>query len=369
MPDRLADPACVQRVLIVRPSALGDVARTVPALVTLRNALPDAHIDWLVRDAFADLVRHHPALNGVVPFPRKRFATAWCNPLRTLEALRWSLDLAKHRYDLAIDLQGLFRSGLFSWLTHAPTRVGFANARELAWLAYNRRHPIDPTLHTVERMLALLEAEGYTPVRDMRLYVSPDDARWRDELLDRHGGHDQPYACLAPTARWPAKRWPLDRFIHVARRLLDTGIAGRRLVIIASEAERAGLRPLIEQLGDAAGADRLLFPATTVGQMMALISHTRLLVCNDSGPLHVAVAFERPIVAVFGPTDPDLVGPYRRPDCLVQHPDARRRHGNVHKRTDQTLIAKVALDMVWERIEAQLRRVDEPKINADDQGN
>jgi lipopolysaccharide heptosyltransferase I len=351
MPDRPADPASVQRVLIVRPSALGDVARTVPALVTLRRAMPHAHIDWLVADAFADVVRHHPALTGVVPFPRRRFATAWCNPLRTAEALRWAIGLAKHHYDLAIDLQGLFRSGLFSWLTHAPTRVGFANARELAWLGYNRRHPIDPTLHTVDRMLALLEAQGYTPVRDMRLYVSPEDARFRDELLDRHGGRDAPYACLAPTARWPSKRWPLDRFIRVARQLLDTGIAGQRLVIIASEAERIGMGPMVEQLGD---ADPVLFPTTTVGQMMALVSHASLLVCNDSGPLHVAVAFERPIVAVFGPTDPDLVGPYRRPDCLVQHPDAQRLHGNVHKRTDQSLIAKVTVDMVWERVEAQM---------------
>src|SRR6185369_11864763 len=161
-------PRMAERVLIIRPSALGDVARTVPALATLRAALPDAQIDWLVHDAFADAVRHHPMLKGVIEFPRQRFARFMRDRATTREVTAWARRLGDAKYDLVIDLQGLFRSGLMTRLTRAPRRVGFANAREIGWLGYNRRHHVDRSLHTVDRMLVLLEAEGFAPVRDMR---------------------------------------------------------------------------------------------------------------------------------------------------------------------------------------------------------
>ena len=174
------------RVLIVRPTALGDVCRTVPALVTLRRAMPDARIDWLVHDDFADAVRHHPDLDDVVTFPRRQLGRILKTGRAAGRAMRWLGDLRRRRYDLAIDLQGLFRSGLITRLTSAQRRVGYANAREFAWLGYNRRHAVERTLHTVDRMLTLLEADGYTPQRDMRLYVGDEEvsAMSREQLVE-----------------------------------------------------------------------------------------------------------------------------------------------------------------------------------------
>ncbi len=342
------------RVLIIRPSALGDVSRTVPALVTLRHAMPDAQIDWLVSEAFAPVIRHHPALDHVVSFPRRRFASIGYNPRVAAEALAWARSLRARRYDLVFDLQGLLRSGLFAKLTGATQRVGFANARELAWLGYNRRHHVNTCTHTVDRMLALLQAEGHTPSHDTRLYLADDDKSWLDRWLQDHNG-DGLYTCIAPIARWRCKCWPIENYLQIARRLLDTGKVGSHIVIITAPQERPHAQLMIDAFAD---NPNVLFPQTTVGQMMALISHASLMVCNDSAPLHIAVGFDRPIAAIFGPTDPALVGPYRRDDTVVRPPaHAMPANLNYRKhRDDQTLIAKVAVDEVWDRVLSQINR-------------
>ena len=350
-----------KRVLIVRPTALGDVCRTVPALVTLRRAMPEARIDWLVRDDFADAVRHHPDLDEVVTFPRRQLGRTLKTGRAAGPAMRWLGDLRRRRYDLAIDLQGLFRSGLITRLTAAPRRVGYANAREFAWLGYNRRHAVERTMHTVDRMLALLEAAGYEPQRDMRLYVSNEDHQWLDNLLREHEVADGRFACLAPTAKWLCKCWPTEKYLDVARHLMDSGIAGRHLVVLCSPSERAQVEAFAT-LGAA-----VLVPQTTVGQLMAILSRTNLLVCNDSAPLHIAVAFDRPIVTIYGPTDPAEVGPYRRDETVVR-PDAalngRKFNYRAHK-DDQSLIDQVGVDEVWKKVREQMvgeatkRRSDE----------
>ncbi len=343
------------RVLIVRPSALGDVSRTVPALVTLRRALPHAQIDWLVNDSYAPAIAHHPDLDDVVLFPRRRFSRFLRNRQVTAEAMSWARSLRARRYDLVLDLQGLFRSGLLTWLTAAHDRVGYANARELAWLAYNHRHRVETRLHTVDRMLALLQAHGYTPCHDMRLYISREDQDWFDDWRRQHAPRDRGYFCIAPTAKWLSKCWPIEKFAAVARRLLDRGIAGNRLVVLTAPGERHRVERHLQSFRDL--RDVALFPETTVGQLMALIHGARLVVCNDSAPLHIAVGFNRPVVAVFGPTDPALVGPYRRPEAVVRPLDwsGAAKHHYRQLRHDQTLIARVTVDQVWEAIARQLR--------------
>jgi len=313
------------RILIVRPSALGDVCRTVSALVMLRDAHRDATIHWLVHEDFADAIRHHPALTDVVAFPRRRFARAWRHPRVALEALRWARQLADNEYDLTFDLQGLFRSGLFTYFSRAPRRIGFADAREGAVFGYNMTHNVDPDAHTVDRMVGLLEAQGYEPSHDLRLYLGEQTRAWRDAHFP------EPYICIAPTARWLCKCWPIDRYVEIARRLIDRG---KRIVVLAAPREHKWIAPLLDV--DAS----IQCPATDVGQLCAVIAGTDLLICNDSAPLHIAVGFDRPIVTTFGPTDPARVGPYGRMDTVIQPegitPDDMARY---RSHDDQSLIA------------------------------
>jgi len=338
MPDTRRRTTDAQRLLLVRPSALGDVCRTVPCLVSLRRAFPRAHIDWLVNDTFAPAIAPHPDLSGVVPFHRKEFSAGRGLALwRRLRAMR---------YDAVYDLQGLARSGALAWMTRAPTRVGFANAREGGWLGYNQRHAVDAALHTVDRMLGLLEAAGVEPVHDMRLHLSAEDARWLAGFIDQHGLADG-YTCIAPTAQWRCKCWPIERYAELARHIQG------KAVVLAAPHERDAAAPLVEALGR-----RAVLPKTTVGQLIAVISGCRLLVCNDSAPLHIGVAFGKPLASVFGPTDPALVGPYRRPDAVVQPEGVTpadmaryRKH-----RDDQSLIARVSVEQVMACVERQLSR-------------
>ncbi len=314
--------------------------------------MPAAHIDWLVHELFTDVIRHHPDLDGVVPFARPRFQfPRLLLPHHAAHAWRWCRSLADRHYDLVVDLQGLTRSALFTRCTRAPRRVGFANTRETTAFGYTHRHHLAATRHTVDRMVGLIEAEGIAPVRDMRLYVGDADNAWLDQQLDRLDITGRPYLVIAPTARWKCKCWPLDRFVLTARRLLDAGSVGDKVFILAAPSEQHEVRPLLEALGS-----RAVMPRTSVGQMMAILSRARLLLCNDSAALHIAVGFDRPIVTIFGPTDPALVGPYLRDDAVVRPSGLGPMTGREYRRHrhDQTLIARVSVDDVWRKIQQQL---------------
>jgi heptosyltransferase-1 len=354
----MADFRPPRRILIVRPSALGDVCRTVPVLASLRRAYPQARIDWVVRDTFAAAIAAHPALNEAIPFPRSRFARWWRNPAALGEMLRWFWDLRRRHYELVLDCQGLGRSGLISFLAGARRRVGYRQARELAWLGYNVRHPAHPERHTVEQMLSLLREEGIEPVHDMRLYVAPADRDWWAHRQRQLGLAGLRYAVLAPTARWPSKRWPIQRWRQLARPLLDRG--HQRLVVVGGPDESRQVEGLVDPASEAASAIIDLVGRTTIGQTMALIAEADLVIANDSAPLHVAVGFDRPCVALFGPTDPALVGPYRRPEAVVRKYEPRPgetinyRDG---KRGDE-LMRLIGVEDVLERVDAVLAGSD-----------
>ena len=353
--------ASPRRVLIIRPSALGDVSRSVAALATLRRAWPRARIDWLVTDSCAAAIQHHPMLDQVVTFARDRlvrFGTGWS---ATREGLMLANHLRQQQYDIVYDLQGLLRSGLLTWLTRSPRRVGFADAREGAWLSYNVRIRTD-SIHTVDRMLGLLEADGHRPHHDLTLYLGNEERRWLEQFHAEHGTTTNQYICMAPTARWRSKMWPMDRFAEITRRLLNGAGCGRTwpIILLSAPSERHQIKPLIEQnltnpIPSTGRAAPLIAPNTNVGQMMALISQTRLLVSNDSAPLHIGVGFDRPVVAIFGPTDPARVGPYGRPDSVLQPTVLNQRpFKNIRRRRDPSLIAQVQTNAVWEKILKQL---------------
>lgn len=301
-----------RRVLIIRPSALGDVCRSVPLAASLRAAWPQARIEWLVQDTFVPAVSAHPAVDEVVPFPRSRLSRLWV-PGVAKEAFSFLRGLGEPGYDVVIDAQGLLRSGLFTFATRAKIRVGYAKAQELGWLGCNVRVTAPRGAHAVDRMLKLLEPLGVPEVRDLRLYApSPErEAAARDERLSG------PFALLSPTSRWPGKRWAAGRFAQLARRLLDAGVV-RRVVVVGGKSERDQCGPLLDMAsGDPRVVD--LIGATSVGGLMAAVERAAVVIANDSAVLHMAVGFDRPMVGLYGPTDVARVGPYGRSDRVIQH--------------------------------------------------
>jgi len=355
----MAEPRRPSRILMVRPSALGDVCRTVPVLASLRRAYPEAAIDWVVRERFVEAVSAHPALNGVIAFPRSRFAGSWRDPAAFGEMVRWFGGLRRGRYDLVIDCQGLGRSGLMTWVTGAPRRVGFQEAREFGWMGYNVRHRVARSMHTVDRMLALLEREGIEAVRDMRVYAPDVAQRWWEGHRGECGLGSARYAVLSPTASRASKRWPIERWGEVREALLDRGF--NRVVVIGGPGEREQVRGL-EAVGGARDSGVVnLVGATTVGEMMAVIAEADLVIGNDSAPLHMAVGFDRPCVGLFGPTDPALVGPYRRPEAVVRkhEPGAEKGANYRDRRLNDSLMGLISVGDVVERVDAVLASVGE----------
>lgn len=341
----MPDSGAPRRILLVRPSALGDVARTVPALASLRRAFPEATIDWLVRDTFTDAIAAHPALDEVLPFPRARFRRFGRSAAVTREVVAWLRGLGRRGYDAAFDLQGLLRSGAFTQASRAPRRVGFADAREGAWLAYNRRHRVEAT-HTVDRMLGLLEAEGIDPTPDMRLYVPEADGAWADAWLSDQGLVAGRYALVAPTAMWRSKQWPAERFDVVVERLDHYEM--QAAVVVGAADERAMAAPLLR---GATAVPRIdMVGRTSVGRLMALIERSAVALCNDSAALHLAVGLGRRCVGVFGPTDPAIVGPYRYDIGVVRPPNAVKARYRARP-DDRALIEQVTVDQAWQAVQ------------------
>jgi lipopolysaccharide heptosyltransferase I len=326
-----------ERILLVKPSAVGDVIHTLPVLVKLRARYPKARIDWLLTPAIAELVRHHPALSNAILFDRHLFADCWRSWRAAAGLVQLLAAIQQARYDLVIDLHGQFRSALLCLASGAGTRIGFdrphkgprtaserrlvpeayehgwTGAREGAWLAYTHRIAI-PTLdaHAVDRYLWLAPMLGLDDrPPEFQVPVPPAAEARITELLDLYMVNNRPLAVLVPGTLWETKHWHVEGFAEVARHLLRTG---RAVVLAGSSAEQrrcqavAALCPGVRDLSG----------QTALSELAALIRRAAICVTNDSGSMHLAVALGRPVVSVFGPTDPVWIGPYGRPDAIVK---------------------------------------------------
>ncbi len=343
------------RILIVRPSALGDVCRTVPLLAALRLHFPEAQIDWVVQDSFVDAVRSHPALNSCIPFPRQALRR-WWSPTGAARAVRWALPLRRTRYDLAIDAQGLMRSALICWFSGAPRRVGLGGWREGAALLCNERVSC-AARHDVERTLALaVRATGAPAIADMRLTV-PAECREAWESARATDGVATKYAVLAPTSRWPSKQWPDERWVELARRMLDQGLV-ESIVVLGAPGEETRVARLLAGMP---AQCRNFIGRTSVGQAMAAIAGGSVVIGGDSAALHMAVGLGVPYVALMGPTDSRRVGPWQGDRWTISGgaPPADPR---AYRRSDNSLMARIPVGAVLSR--AALAQVSRESFRA-----
>jgi lipopolysaccharide heptosyltransferase I len=299
-----------QRVLIIKPSAIGDVVHTLPILRLVRNKWPAAKVSWLVTPACSGLLEGHPLLDEVILFDRKRFAGLWRSPRVFTEWRGFTRSLRERRFDLVLDLQGLFRSAWLARKTAAPVRVGFANAREMAWMFYTHRVPIETMeQHAIDRYLKLARHIGCDDGTGVDFPFATTDADRRHVRgLLTAAGVAGPYAVLLPGTNWATKRWPIEKFAALIGPLRERfGLAS----VLAGGADAAAMARDMPGAIDLAGQ-------TTLKQLTALLEDAALVVANDSGPMHIASALGRPLVAPFGPTNPIRTGPYQRLESVIR---------------------------------------------------
>jgi heptosyltransferase-1 len=305
-----------QRILIIKPSSFGDVIHTLPVLNGLRRQFPRAHIAWLVSTACAGLLTGHPQLDEVIPFDRKRFGRIGRSLTVTLDFIRFVRDLYARRFDLVVDLQGLFRSGFLALASGARVRVGFSRTRELAWIFYSHRLAVpDPDIHAVDRYYLLANSLGFAdlPV-EFPLPIDPQARTQVHQMLAEGGIRPaQPFALLAPGTRWETKRWPAEHFAQTARVLRDRH--GVPVVLAGAPDEVEAARQVAERAGPGV---LNLAGRTRVPQLVALVAEAGVVLMNDTGPMHLAAALHKPLIAIFGPTSPARTGPYRRPEAVCR---------------------------------------------------
>jgi len=334
------------RIALVKLSSLGDVVHALPLAATLRAARPAARLTWIVERREAAILREHPALDDVIVadtrgWRRARSAGALAAALGGVRALR--RQLAAARFDVAIDAQGLIKSGVLVGATRARVRVGFARGvvREPLSAIFTTAHVTPPpdARHVVDQYLALLGALGITDRRHEFHLPSSATAETRiDEWLAAAGIKPRRrLAILNPGAGRADKRWPIGHFATLARRMVDDG--GAQVVITFGPGEEDLARG-IASATTAAGPGVTLAPPTDLDTLLALLRRASVVVAGDTGPLHLAAALGTPCVGLFGPTSAARNGPYGDAHRTLSSPD----------RTMASLTAESVLPVVLERL-------------------
>ena len=333
------------RILIIKPSHMGDVVRAMPVLCAIARHWPAARIDWLIHPANAPLIHAHRCLRRLVPFDRDAFGRWASRPAVARRFFAFLRSLARNRYDLVLDLQGLFRTGFLSWATGARRRLGLDRCRELAGGFYSRRVSTRGAVHAVDVNLCMAAAVGAS-LEPITFDVPVSEAAWA-AVCDRFERLRRPYAVLCPGATAESKRFDTMGFAAVADRLDRRH--GVPSVLVGSPAER----PIAEEVAArcTSAAPLCLAAETNLAELVAILAHATLCVANDSGPLHVAAALGRPVVGIYGPTDPARVGPYGQLDRVVRSPVPRPPS---YRRADRRCIEAVPVEAVLAKLSAVL---------------
>jgi len=297
------------KILILKPSSLGDVVQALPVLRLLKRHLPASEIFWWIDSNLAPLLEGDPDLAGVVRFERRRWAAPrhWPEMFRSI---RW---MREQNFDRVIDLQCLARSGAFAWLANGKFLIGLDEVREGARGFYD---------------LAVRRASFHTHAVDWYLAVLPHlgvpvhwNFRWlpeRPEIADTVKskwpiGHAR-WIAIQPGARWLNKHWPAENFAGLVR-LLAGKFSDVRFAILGSEEDK----PLGGIVARAEPERCLnLCGQTSLPEMVEWVRLCDLMITNDTGPMHVAAALGKPLVALFGPTEPRRTGPYRQLDSVLR---------------------------------------------------
>ena len=294
-----------QRILVIKLSSLGDIVHTLPAVAAIRQRFPSAHISWLVKSQWASILEENPDVNEVLAVD-----VSWRKLPKLVQGLR------RRSYNLVVDFQGLFRTGLLGMFSGANIRVGFAQAREGAPWMYTHRVSLPGDqesswrlleVHAVDRNLAIARFFGADISHPTFHFpgLAQDHTSMGDVLQHAQVEGHESLIALAPWSRSALKSWPLSRFLQLAEELVR--LPTFRVVVLGGPADSqpaAEFRSLESQ-----GLVNLV-GKLTLPQLPALLRRMKLVVGNDSSLIHLAAGVGTPVLAIYGPTQPKATGPY-----------------------------------------------------------
>ena len=296
--DSVTRPS-LDRVLVVMLSAVGDAVHALPVVNAIKRHRPASRISWALQPGPATLVRGHPAVDEVIEFDRARGRRAFLDIRRTL---------APREFDAVLLMQPYLKAAVIAGFARAPYKLGFdrRRARDLSWLFTNRRLPARPVQHMQDQYLEFLDVLG-VPAEPVvwGLGPWPHERAWQRHFFARL---DRPVASIVVGTSKPEKDWPPERWAAVADALADEhglqpvlvgGRSPRELAAEAAIMARARRRP-VSALGSG------------LRNLVSILDGSALVLSPDTGPLHMAVALDRPVISLLGYTNPRRVGPYRK---------------------------------------------------------
>ena len=292
-------PKKYKNILIIKMSSLGDIIHALPSLYVLRKAYPEAKITWAVHPAFAGILPGKPWLDDIYLVDRKRIK----KPSYWKQV--WH-DLHEKHFDLVIDLQMIAKSGLISFLSGGKTRIGYNDAREGSFLFSKPVPEIHKhSDHIIEQLLDVMRYLG-CPVDKIEFPLRNFDHEMEtvSSLLHSHGVHGS-YVVLIPGTRGDYKKWPIEYWGELAKKLADDQIT----TVIAGAKGEMDMGKAIKKISPSPYTVNLM-GETNLLELAALEKMAALHISCDTGPLHIANAVHTPIIALFGPTLPDRSGPY-----------------------------------------------------------
>jgi heptosyltransferase I len=358
------------RVLIVRIGAMGDVLHAMPAVAALRERHPEWFIGWAIEPGWSELLQTgadfdkissragrsegKPLVDQLYRVPAKAWAKRPFAPSTLSEINASRCHLCGEQFDICVDMQGALKSAVVGRMAGAPVFAGPGEPREaIARWFYKLKVPMR-SAHVVEQGCELLGGaigETLRPAK-VTLPVDEDAEAWCDRLLAPLIAHAGKFVFIAPTAGWGAKQWPAERYGAVA---VELGKAGYRTLVNEALGDRFADRVV------AASAGAATLAPCSVGQMIALVRRAGVVIAGDTGPLHLAAALERPVVGLFGPTDPARNGPYGTKARVLRHGSSGTDHSR-RTETEKGLMQITAGEVVEAALELLQERQDKVDV-------
>lgn len=295
-----------KKILIVKPSSLGDVVHSLPFLNAVKTCYPNAEIHWVIARGLEGLLECHPMVDRLIIINKDM----WKKLSRTADTLKevghLLKDIRNEQYDLAVDLQGLLRSGIITMATGAPVRIGFSEAREGSSLCYNLKVKGGKDVHAVDRYMKIAGALGCDEENIIFPFSLCSGEMSNIEGIKRDL---KAYAVIVPGARWDTKIWAAENFGRLA------SLLPLKSIVIGSRSDMEIAQKVVQASG---GKAISIAGNTSLKELVELMRNASFAISNDSGPMHIAAGFNVPVFAIFGPTSPQRTGPYGKGHTIIK---------------------------------------------------
>lgn len=303
-----------KNILIIKMSALGDVMHALPCAAALRELYPNAKIRWIVHPQFSTFVPQPPYVDEIIYFDKQAF-TKMSVKDKIKAFLQMRSFLRSFKFDLVIDLQGLFKSAVVAWMTGCKNRIGYNDMREGSGLISKAIHGAHDQGHIVQQYLDVIRylgskvEEPFFPMPEL----TEEKVQLKNMLLEKFSGSTkQDLVALVPGAGWVTKEWPEAYFIDLAKKLIEQD---KKIILVGGPAETAKAQLIEENLPKEQVLN--LTGKTNLKELAALMDNVGLCIGGDTGPVHIAAAMGCRIIALFGASSGHRAGPYGKQVTII----------------------------------------------------